>query len=36
MYQVTDLARAAKFYRETIGLPQDIYPVKVSVNEPTR
>ncbi len=25
MYLVTDLARAAKFYRETLGLPQEIY-----------
>lgn len=24
MYPVSDLARAAKFYRETLGLPQDI------------
>jgi len=25
MYQVSDLARAAKFYRETLGLPQELY-----------
>jgi catechol 2,3-dioxygenase-like lactoylglutathione lyase family enzyme len=25
MYQVSDLARAAKFYRETLGLPQETY-----------
>ena len=25
MYLVTDLARAAKFYREALGLPQEIY-----------
>ena len=25
MYQVSDLARAARFYRETLGLPQEIY-----------
>jgi predicted enzyme related to lactoylglutathione lyase len=25
MYLVADLARAAKFYRETLGLPQEIY-----------
>ncbi len=25
MYQVTDLARAAAFYRDTLGLPQEIY-----------
>jgi predicted enzyme related to lactoylglutathione lyase len=25
MYQVSDLARAAKFYRETLGLPQEVY-----------
>lgn len=25
MYQVSDLARAAAFYRETLGLPQEIY-----------
>lgn len=25
MYQVSDLARAAKFYREALGLPQEIY-----------
>jgi catechol 2,3-dioxygenase-like lactoylglutathione lyase family enzyme len=25
MYQVSDLARAAKFYRETLGLPQEMY-----------
>lgn len=25
MYQVTNLARAAAFYRETLGLPQEIY-----------
>jgi predicted enzyme related to lactoylglutathione lyase len=25
MYLVTDLARAAKFYRETLGLPQEVY-----------
>jgi catechol 2,3-dioxygenase-like lactoylglutathione lyase family enzyme len=25
MYQVSDLARAAAFYRETIGLPQEMF-----------
>jgi catechol 2,3-dioxygenase-like lactoylglutathione lyase family enzyme len=25
MFQVSDLARAARFYRETLGLPQEIY-----------
>ena len=25
MYQVSDLTRAAKFYRETLGLPQEVY-----------
>lgn len=25
MYQVSDLATAARFYRETLGLPQEIY-----------
>ena len=25
MYQVSDLARAASFYRETLGLPQETY-----------
>jgi catechol 2,3-dioxygenase-like lactoylglutathione lyase family enzyme len=25
MYQVSDLARAARFYLETLGLPQEIY-----------
>jgi predicted enzyme related to lactoylglutathione lyase len=25
MYPVADLARAAKFYREALGLPQEIY-----------
>ena len=25
MYQVSDLARAAAFYRETLGLPQELY-----------
>ena len=25
MYQVSDLARAARFYRETLGLPQEAY-----------
>ena len=25
MYRVSDLARAARFYRETLGLPQEIY-----------
>ncbi len=25
MYQVSDLARAAAFYRETLGLPQETY-----------
>ena len=25
MYQVSDLARAARFYREMLGLPQEIY-----------
>jgi len=25
MYPVADLARAAKFYRETLGLPKEIY-----------
>jgi catechol 2,3-dioxygenase-like lactoylglutathione lyase family enzyme len=25
MVQVSDLARAARFYRETLGLPQEIY-----------
>ena len=25
MYQVSDLARAAKFYRETLGLSQEVY-----------
>ena len=25
MYQVSDLAHAAKFYRETLGLPQEVY-----------
>ena len=25
MYQVSDLARAARFYRETLGLPQEVY-----------
>ncbi len=25
MYQVSDLARAAEFYRETLGLPQTLY-----------
>ena len=25
MYQVSDLARAAAFYRETLGLPQEMY-----------
>jgi catechol 2,3-dioxygenase-like lactoylglutathione lyase family enzyme len=25
MYQVSDLARAARFYRETLGLPQELY-----------
>ena len=25
LYQVSDLARAAKFYRETLGLPQETY-----------
>lgn len=28
MYQVSDLARAATFYRETLGLPQEIYSEK--------
>ncbi len=25
LYQVSDLARAAKFYRETLGLPQEVF-----------
>ena len=25
MYPVSDLARAAKFYREVLGLPQEVY-----------
>jgi len=25
MYQVSDLATAARFYRETLGLPQEVY-----------
>ena len=25
MYQVSDLARAAAFYRDTLGLPQELY-----------
>ena len=25
MFQVTDLARAARFYQETLGLPQEVY-----------
>lgn len=25
LYQVSDLARATKFYRETLGLPQEVY-----------
>jgi len=25
MYQVSNLAKAARFYRETLGLPQEIY-----------
>jgi len=25
MFQVTDLARAARFYRETLDLPQEVY-----------
>ena len=25
MFQVSDLARAAAFYRETLGLPQEVY-----------
>lgn len=25
MFKVSDLARAARFYRETLGLPQEIY-----------
>jgi len=25
MFQVTDLARAARFYRETLGLTQEVY-----------
>ena len=25
VYQVSDLARAAAFYRETLGLPQEVF-----------
>ena len=25
MYQVSDLARAASFYRQVLGLPQEVY-----------
>lgn len=25
MFEVTDLSRAARFYRETLGLPQEVY-----------
>ena len=25
LYQISDLARAAQFYRETLGLPQEVY-----------
>lgn len=25
MYQVSDLAKAARFYREVLGLPQEVY-----------
>jgi len=28
MFQVTDLARAARFYRETLGLTQEVYDEK--------